>query len=101
MQQQLVALLGGRVAIVARHRHRHIGRQERTAERRDFGEHRINDVDGVGPGTFRETERDGGIERGGAPVTVQHIIGRLLGRVGNRGDVAQIDGTSRHDADHD
>ena len=101
VQQELVALLGGRMAVVARDRHGHIRRQQRAPQRGDFGEHRVDDVDGVGPGTFRETERDGGIERGGAPVTVEHIIGRLLGGVGNRGDVAQVDGTSLHDADHD
>ena len=89
------------MAVVARDRHRHIGRQERAPQRGDFGEHRVDDVDGVGPGAFRETERDRGIERGGAPVPVEHIIGRLLGRVGDRGDIAQIDGTSLHDADHD
>jgi len=89
VQQQFVALFGGGVAVVARDRHRHVVGQQRAAERVDLGEHGVDDVDRVGAWALGERERDGGLGRAFAG-EVQHVVGGLLGGVGDGGDVAQV-----------
>ena len=55
VQEQLVALLCGGVAVVARDGDFDIARQERAAEFVHFGEHIINHIDGVGSRPFGYT----------------------------------------------
>jgi hypothetical protein len=65
VQQQLVALLGGGVAVVAGDGHADVGGQQRALEGVDLGEHVVDDVDGVGAGALGDADRDGGLLGGG------------------------------------
>jgi hypothetical protein len=100
VEQKLVALLGGGVAIVARDRDGDGGGEERTAKGVDLGEGGIDDVDGVGAGALREADGDGGLKVG-ACGAVKDVVGGFFAGVGDGGDVAEIDWSASVGADDD
>ena len=90
MEEQLVGLFRGGVAVVARDGELDIGGQQRAAKGGDFCQHLVDDVDGIGAGAFGDGQRYGRFQTpaGGA---MQNIIGRFGGPVADGGDVAQVD----------
>ena len=62
--QQFVALLGGRLAVVAGDREMHVGGHERPLQRVELLRHVVRDVDGVGALALGHGDRDRGVGAG-------------------------------------
>ena len=98
VQEQFVALLGGRVSVVARDRHADLGRDDPSAEGLEAGARLPDDFDGVGARTLGEGERDRGFERA-LLVGMEDVVARVVGLRAHRRHVAEAHGLSAFEPD--
>ncbi len=90
---QLVGLVAGGIAVVARLHHRHVGRDQLPLELLDTGDHRVGDRRGVLAGFLRH--RDGHCRQlragpAGRSRAVPYVLRRQVGAVGHPGHVGQV-----------
>ena len=95
MEDQLVRLFIGAFAIIARHRDLDARRDQAAAQRLDPRDHRVRNIDGIGPRTLRDRQAYRGrhrpaIARALGPAPCARLI--LTRPLRDRRDIAQIDG---------
>ena len=99
MEKKFVRLFRGRLAVIARHRDGHVGRQQCAPHFIDFAHHRADHIDRVGPGLLGHAQGHRRLDALSAHRLINVSL-RFLRTVDNLRHIAQINRPSLVDTDH-